>query len=326
MEQRFVPLNAVIGMYSTTTTSWPRPFYDAGYRLEALEFPIKFDGGGNIVADAIGYKAAENRFALHESKSGTAIRDGQARGYAAADPAYLVRSLSVTVGTGGGPTLQSNFVCLEEHSESILWQLEEARANFPVLLIGEHSITAAGAPFEDPALADVFAAPIPILQPPPGIVVVDTESSDADFDQMVYPSLVAAASMQEETVTVAKLAEDSLAHYAIYPAPYRKQLRNKVAAAAERAAAADSQHWAFRRVQGANEDGIIRILSTPEQADPRGRTQQYQAMSGRLQSGLRRRQRAEIPGQGSLFAARSDIEEELERAGSVEADGGEEEP
>lgn len=74
MEQRFVPLNAVIGMYSTTKTSWPRPFHDAGYRLQALEFPIRLDDVSSIVADAIGYNA-ENRFALHESKSGTAFRD-----------------------------------------------------------------------------------------------------------------------------------------------------------------------------------------------------------------------------------------------------------
>lgn len=49
-------------------------------------------------------------------------------------------------------------------------------------------------------------------------------------------------------------------------------------------------------------------------------------MRGRLQSGQRRRPRTEIPGQGSLFAEGSDIEEELERAGSVDAEGREEEP
>jgi hypothetical protein len=325
MEQRFVPLNAVIGMYSTITTSWPRPFHDAGYRLQALEFPIRFDDGGTVVADAIGYKDAENRFALHESKSGTAVKEGQARGYATADATYLVRGLSVTVGPGSGPTLQSSFVCLEEHAERILWQLEQAEVELPVLLLGEQSITAVGKRFEDPALATAFSSPIPITQPPPGIVVVDTESADEDFDQMVYPSLVAAASLREETITVAKLAEDSLAHYAIYPAPYKRRLRAKVAAAAQRAAAADPQHWSFQRFQGADEDGMIRVLSTPEQADPRGRTQQYQAMRGRLQSGRRRRPRPEIPGQVSFFAASSEVEEELERAGSVDPEGGEEE-
>lgn len=227
MEPRFVPLNALIGMYSTTITSWPRPFYDAGYRLQALEFPVRFDNRENIVADAIGYKESENRFSLHESKSGTAVREGQARGYADADPGYLVRGLSVTVGTGGVPTVQSNFVCLAEHAERVLWQLREAEVQLPVLVLGEQSITAAGSPFEDPDLVDAFSDPIPITQPPPGIVVVDTESGDEDFDQLVYPSLVAAASLQEDTVTVAKLAEDSLAHYPIYPAPYRRRLRTK---------------------------------------------------------------------------------------------------
>jgi hypothetical protein len=324
MEQRLVPLNAVLAMYANTTTSWPKPFSDLGYRLEALEFPVKNDDRF-ISVDAVGFKGSENRFHLHEAKSGTSVPAEQAQRYADADPAYLVRSVGVTVGGGALPSAQSTYVCLKEHEERILWFLSEAKVELPVISIGEDTIEALGTAFADPELAEKFSEPISIPGPPPGIIVVDADSPDDDFDQVVAPSLVAAASRSEEVVSVAHLAEMSLTYYAIYPAVYQKRLRGKVADAAIRAASADPQHWEFRMFKGANESGSVRILATPEQADPRGRTQQYQAMRGRLQAGSRRRVRPEIPGQRQFFAEESEVEQELERAGSSDSEDREEE-
>ena len=182
-----------------------------------------------------------------------------------------------------------------------------------MLSVGPNDVTAVGAPIDDPVLRSMFANPVQVPGPPPGVVTVDADSPGEEFDRVVVPSLVSALAQDRENISMMALAEDSLPYYAIYPAPYRLRLRRKVAAAARRAAEADSQHLEYRPPTNAEPDGLIRILSTPEQADPRGRTQQYQAIQNRLGGGKRRARRAEIEGQGNLFAA-ADLEQELDSA------------
>lgn len=323
MERRLIPLNAVIGLYSETTTSWPRPFADAGYRLEAIEFPIEVDGEGRVVADAIGFKTAESRFALHEAKSGTSVDASQARRYSLADPAFLVRTLSVTITSADVPRAQGNYVCMREHEDRVLWQLREAGVELPVLSLGASDITAVGAEFDDPALRAAFGSPIPVTTLPPALVTVDADSSDDDFDQIVFPSLIAAASMRIEQMSVERLTEESIPPYPLFPGAYKRRLRVRVAESAQRAAEADPARWQYQR-RGAGDEGLVRVLVTPEDADPRGRTQQYQSMRTRLQSRGRRRTRPEIPGQASFFVDDAQLERELDETRSVDEDAREE--
>ncbi len=132
---------------------------------------------------------------------------------------------------------------------------------------------------------------------------------------------MSAAALGFESISISSLTERSISHYALYPGPYKRKLRRAVAGAARRAADADSVHWQFRGPTGIDDEGIVRILASPEQADPRGRTQQYQAIRSRLERGRRRRPRLEIPGQGSLFED-SDLENELDRATTVDLEEG----
>ncbi len=78
MEQRLTPLNAVVALYSNTRTSWPRPFFDLGYRLEGLEFPVQLDDQDKVVPDVAGFNRETNRFLLHEAKSGNNVDEDQA--------------------------------------------------------------------------------------------------------------------------------------------------------------------------------------------------------------------------------------------------------
>jgi len=319
MEPRLIPLNAVIAMYSNTKTSWPRPFFEAGYRLEGLELPIRLADDSKVTADAIGFRRETNSFQMHESKSGANVEVAQAQRYFRASPTYLVTALSVTIESQQPLSAQTTYACLRENEERILLGLSEAKVNVPVLSVGPNDVTAVGAPIDDPVLRDLFANPVVVPGAPPGVITVDADSPDEEFDRVVFPSLVAAMAQDRENISMVALAEEALPYYAIYPAPYRGRLRKKVASAARRAAEADSQHLEYRPPTNAEPDGLIRILATPEQADPRGRTQQYQAIQGRLGGGNRRARRAEIEGQGNLFAA-ADLEQELDSAKPVAND------
>lgn len=318
MESRLVPLNAVLAMYSNTVTSWPRPFFAFGYRLRSLEFGVLVPPKGTVTVDALGFKASENRFACHEAKSGSSIDAAQANKYLAIDAQSLVRSLGISLTDESPPRQQPIYACLEEHESRIIWELSEAGCDPPLLVISDSAVRHAGAKFDDPELEAAFASPITVPGQPPAVVTVDAESPDDLFDQLVHPTLVAAASRHETSVTLSHLAEESLPHFAIYPAAYQRRLKQRVEDSARRAMETDPTRWSLQRIHGGGEQPVVVILSTPEDSDARGRTQQYQAIRSRLQSGQRRRPRPEIPGQASLFDRQQDLEAELEAAGRID--------
>ena len=70
---------------------------------------------------------------------------------------------------------------------------------------------------------------------------------------------------------------------------------------------------------GPNRDGHVRLLRSPEENDPRGRTQAYQRL-GRLRQGRARRPRREIPGQGSLLDELDKADANEESAGVTEGE------
>ncbi len=323
MEERLVPVNAVVALYSATRTSWPRPFFDLGYRIEGLEFPIGVDEDERVVPDVVGFKRASSRFVLHEAKSGNNIEEDQAHRYKKVAPATLVRVLSVTVSSGDPLRVQTSYVCLRHAEKRILMGLRAINMEAPVLSFDTADVRAVGAPFDDPDLRSAFSTSLAVPGPPPAIITLDADSPPDTFDQAVFPTLAAAAAREQTSITVAALAEESIGHYAIYPGQYKRRLRRCVADAARRAAEADPQRWEFRPRTGNDDEGLVRILASPELADPRGRTQQYQSMRHRLEAGRPRRQRPENPDQGVFFGS-DDLEAELDSATRKDSGEGEE--
>jgi hypothetical protein len=324
MEARLIPLNAVIALHSPTATSWPRPFFEAGYRLEGLELPIKLEDDSKVTADVVGFKRRTNSFLLHEAKSGSNIEPEQANRYARVPENYLVTALSVTLDSPDPVSAQTVYACLRQNEERILLGLDQVELNAPLLSIGPQDVHVVGVPFADPDLNAAFAAPISVPSEPPGVITVDADSPDDAFDNVVFPSLVAAMSLERQNVTIASLAEESLPYFAVYPSPYKQRLKRKIGAAARRAAESDPQHLEYRPATQSEPDGVVRILATPEQADPRGRTQQYQAIQNRFDGGRRRKPRAEMVGQESLFPG-GDLEQELDSARASDIEEREEE-
>jgi hypothetical protein len=310
MDPRFAPLNALIAFCSTTRTSWPRPMYDCGYQLAALEFPAKA-GNGRVVVDVVAWAPNHTRLALGEAKAGANVDEAQAKRYSDVNPSTLVQTLNVTVTKADPPRAQIVYAVQAQHKDRVLLGLSKAGVTYPVLSISATDVRRVGGEFDDPALVAAFAAPISVLSPPPGIITIDAESSDAEFDAMLNSSLVALASRQGESMTVRALTEDAIRHLFLYPTGYQQRLVKKMESAARRAAAAAPETFSYTPPSAARSVGTVHVLDNPENADPRGRTQRYQALAARFASPTTKRKPRVDEAQLSFFPGGPDLESEL---------------
>lgn len=88
---------------------------------------------------------------------------------------------------------------------------------------------------------------------------------------------------RREQVTVTTLTETIARHFGLYAHKAQLDLRGRVASAVDRVVATAPERFAHDRRTGSRPEGLVRFLKTPEDLDPRGRTQAYQALgrSGR---------------------------------------------
>ena len=288
MEQRFVPLNALIAFCYPSKIGWPRPFFDAGFVLQSLEFPAD-SSEGRVVIDAVTWSRSDAHFVLCESKSGANLDEAQARKYGNVQTNTLVQMLGVTVSGGSLPGSQALYITTEENVGRIELGLTAAGVSYPILAIGPDSITRHGQEITNGALAEQFASPLSIPGPPPGIITIDLESSNEEFDQIVQPCLVALLASHGHAVSIPTLAEEAIPSLPLYPNGYRNRLIRKIEDAARRAADAASENFIFVPRSGLSDSASIRIVESPENLDPRGRTQSYQRLATRFAPVSRRR-------------------------------------
>jgi hypothetical protein len=300
VDQRFVPLNALIAFCYPYQTGWPRPFFEAGFVLQSLEFPAN-SGEGRVVIDAVTWSRTDTHFVLCESKSGANIDEAQAKKYGSVQTNTLVQMLGVTVSGGALPDSQALYLTTEENVDRIEMGLASAGVSYPILAIGSDSVTRHGRAITNVALAERFSSPLSIPGPPPGIITIDLESSNEVFDQIVQPCLVALLASHEQAVSIHKLAEEAIPSLPLYPNGYRNRLIRKIEDAARRAADAASENFIFAPRSGVNNVASIRIVESPENLDPRGRTQSYQRLATRFAPSSRRRRIVVASNQPTLF-------------------------
>jgi hypothetical protein len=123
--------------------------------------------------------------------------------------------------------------------------------------------------------------------------------------------LVSALPRRVTLVSLGALTEQVAPHYPLYGQKAQGRLRRLVGEAARRIAADDPATFQYQPPPG-NRDGFVKLLRTPEDNDPRGRTQAYQKFT-RPRSP--KRVAPEIAGQLSLL-------DELEKADNAEKDTG----
>ena len=311
MDRRFLPLNALLAFCSRVQTGWPRPLTDAGYQLRGLEFPVSSDGE-RVLPDVVAWSESEGHFVLGEAKSGNNLDEGQARRYSNVQPNVLVQTLGVTVVTENPVDVDVIYAVLDEDErvERILMGFESCGLSFPVLAIGNDQVRQVGGVFKSPILKATFSVPFSVPGPPPGLITIDVDSADDDFDRVVYTSLVGAMSRKLPAMTIPALAEDALPFFAHYPNGYQSQLKRRISDAARRLAKGAPDLFTFEPSSGARDTSRILFVGSPEYLDPRGRTQKYQSLAARFSVPGRRRRTIVNENQLTFFES-GDLEREL---------------
>lgn len=308
-------MNAFIALASPGGTSWPNTLYEVGYELEGLEVPAT-TAEGRIVIDSVAFNAQQNRFSLAEGKAGSNIDPEQARRYGLVDPKELVRLIGVTITTPGDQKADPLYLCLADATERILIGLREAQRPYPVLSISDQEITLHGGPPSDPALAAAFSSPVPVDGPPPRLIQVDELSDDGEYDSLVAAALVAEVARGRDIIGCPELAARAIPYLHLFGTRHRNTLVRAVSRAAERLCEAASDNFEYRRPTQARDYAVVKVLDSPERADPRGRTQRYQAIKARM-TGAPADEAEAV--QGALFDE-IDLAAELEKADTEEPD------
>lgn len=280
--------------------AWPSTLHHAGYRLAGLEIPIR--GEGNVLIDAVAQHTDRDALLAAECKSGANVHEQQARRLATLDAAALLRMVAAQAVGGVAPTVEPVFVCADDHVGRILQGLAVARVTAPVIAVGETAVSRHGAAFADDALNVGFGDEVPVTAPPPAYLTLDAESTDEDVDEHVLATLVACMAEGTDQLTVQALAERVVPLYPLLGDGRKGVVRDKVDASARRLAKAQPEQFEYRPSTGARRDPVLGILKTPEEHDPRGRTQAYQALARSATAARgRRRPRPQLEGQLDLL-------------------------
>jgi hypothetical protein len=300
VEDRLVPINTLLGLLLPNDIN-PPMLASAGFQLAGLEIPA---GGaeGAVVIDVLLFHAETNHLVQVESKSGANIEDAQALRYSTLRVQDVVRSAYVTLPARTPPTSETVYLCLAEHHNRVRLGLEKLGLSYPIMKVSPESVSLDHADATNPQLALAFAnGPIPLAGPPPRLIPFDEDSDVEIIKPHVLAVLVEAMSRRLTELTLHSLAERVTPHYGIYGRRAQGQIKKKIADAARRVAAAESANFAYIDANNSR-DALVKILRTPEDNDPRGRTQAYQAVGRESITPKRRKTRPEIPGQLDLLA------------------------
>ena len=287
MEARLVPVNGFIGM-CTPDGLWPAPLWNAGFRLAGLEVPFRTTSGTGRL-DGVAFNDEVNVVLAAECKSGGNVKPEQAKRLTELEPIDLIRGAGLTVRKRGDVTIDVVYVCLEDHLDRVIRGLHIAQVWLPIVVLGEFNIRHEGAPFHSVDLEAAFAQPIAVTAFAPRLIVVDEHSESAEFDDIVRAELVAVMSQRLPAITIPALAERAIPYLPMYGAASRGTLRRKVQEAARRVAQDMSAFLRFRPPDGAHNEPRVEVLQTPEDLDPRGRTQGWQAVARAAEGKVRRR-------------------------------------
>lgn len=220
-----------------------------------------------------------------ESKSGANVEEEQARTYRDLPPAAAVQAGYITVRSRTQPTSETLYVCLAQHAERIRLGLKVVGVSFAVLSVGERRIELLDGEYASEAISVPLEGGVGTVGPPPRIIPFDHDSPVEIIERFVRAEMVAMLAQRKEFVTIATLTERAARHYGLYAHKAQQTLKTKVASAVDRIVSAAPDRFAYDRKTGSRPEGLVRFLKTPEDLDPRGRTQAYQALgrSGRPQ-------------------------------------------
>lgn len=306
MQDRLKPVNALVGLCTPGDLN-PAALHNAGFRLVGLEVPVLVDGLGRVVIDVLLLHAASSHLVACESKSGANVDEDQARKYAALDARTVVLAGAVDLPKRTPPTVETLYLCLARNAGRVRQGLSAAGAAFPVLVVAPAAVDLLGREQASPLLASALAdAPLPL---PTGIgrhIAFDDHSTADDLRPAVRAQLSALQSNRTGAAEVSVIAGLAVPQLAVHGRAVRQSLARKVGQAVRAICESEPDNFAFQSAT-ATTAPLVWVLRTPEENDPRGRTQAWQA-NGRP----RHTQRRHEPNPDQL-----DLLQELEAADDV---------
>lgn len=316
MEARLVPVNALIGLVTADGLN-RAVLAETGFEIAGLEVPCLTDAG-TVVIDVVLANRSTGHLIACESKFGSNVEVAQAKCYQALLPRTVVRSTLVTLTTRAEPTLEIIYAAMAGNRDRMRLSLSEAGVDFPMLSISRQEIELLNVENVSQVLRDAFNPPLELVAPPARFIPFDHESSLDIIRPYVKSALVAALSQQMPMISDGSLTERAASHYPLYAVKAQNRLKKLISQAAAEVAASDPDTFQYNGPT-ANHDGFIRFMRSPEQNDPRGRTQAYQRLARGSQ---RSRRRPEIEGQGNLLdeLEKADDNEELTASNETEGD------
>jgi hypothetical protein len=277
VEERLQPINALLGL--TVGNGLDRaPFRDAGFRVAGLEIPVTTVRGSTVI-DLVLFNAELSLLVACEAKSGRNVEDDQAEKYASLDATAVVQASQVTLTRRVRPRVIACYACKTQHLTTVRYGLNTLGLKFPVVAVGDRKIVFDCPEVQPEPLNEVFAtSELPLGGPSPRLIAFDHESSVEVIEPYVKAQLVATLSHSRQQMTVRALAEQAAPHFALYGRKARNQLVKKASQAVRHIADTESTYFEYV-AGGGNNDDVVRLLRTPEDNDPRGRTQAYQALA-----------------------------------------------
>ena len=279
-QHRLLPLNAFVALLRDNEL-WAPALKELGFRLVGLEVPTSTDAGQTVL-DAVALHEETNLLLVAECKSGANVDVDQARKLDTLDPTALVQAGSVTLASDAPPAIEVVYVCLEESVERIQHGLSEAGIQVPLMLaVDQDRIRTHGPSFGGTAVGGQLPDEVRVDGPPPRIVRFDTESTVDEFVPAVLAELVAAQSHRRDIISIPAVAEGLVPEMAFYGKGVQRRLTSRVEDAARRIGEQQPENFRYRPRTQAHRDAAVEVLRSPEDRDPRGRTQAYQAIARR---------------------------------------------
>lgn len=300
MEDRLLPINTLVGLLLPNDVT-PPALAEGGFQLAGLEVPAG-GTGGSVTIDAVLFHSETSHLVVVESKSGANVEDRQARAYAQLKASDVVQSAYVTLTKRAAPTIEVLYVCLRDQVDRIRLGLEQLEISAPVMSVSAESVRLERDGFAGERLRGVFAdGEIRLQGAVPRLIPFDQDSDVEVIKPRVLAALVSAMAQRLPQLTLTSLAERATPQFALYGRQAQQRIRKKVTEAARQIQSADPASFQVVPTTSTRE-GLVRILRTPEDNDPRGRTQAYKAV-GRGLTIRKKRPKPEIPGQLDLLAA-----------------------
>jgi hypothetical protein len=148
-----------------------------------------------------------------------------------------------------------------------------------MIRLAEHSISLERpTPTITPLDTAWAAGPIALRGPVVRLLPFDHESDAASFEPAVRAQLIGELAHRRTDVTIRLLTEQVTPYFAIFAVAAQERLVSKVRQVVRGIIEEDPRTYGYLPRTSTRRDDAVEFRGTPEDRDPRGRTQAYQAM------------------------------------------------